>query len=559
MQLDQLNAENSASPMPFNVPRSRVGMRSAMRIDSRNTMPPLARNTDKADRPRQGEEADTHYEESSSIDIDAQPTSMQESLSAASEEEDAWLNDAMPPLSALKRPQREAQPPQLERHRELPISNEQPSNVSKTEDGPGPGMGIRTGHRLWPVVLQLSTHIWEELMRIQGRVPGQKRGMIDFVRRRSLALLRKEPALVGHMHNLEEVEQVLRGVVDEALGYGPLEGLLSDEDVAEIMVVGPHLTFVERMGKIREVNYHFEDERHMMRIIGNMLRRAGRSVEPERATLDVRLPDGTLVNIVMPPPAIKGPTITMRKPSCVQHGLNGLVRLGSMSQEMADFLSTCVRARLNIIICGERRSGRTTLLNALAACIQADERIVTVEEMAELRLSQKHVVTLEAYATEEENQRKSAMRNLVINALRMQPGRLIVGECRGDETETLLSAMYSGYDGSMTTIYARHAQDCLNRLEMMWLVGEPQLLHPTIRKQVARSLNLIIQVGYASDRSRKVLEIVAVQGDDGDRVKLQSIYHYVDAGVDEKTGKVRGSFEPQGVHPACFMVAASAR
>jgi pilus assembly protein CpaF len=248
------------------------------------------------------------------------------------------------------------------------------------------------------------------------------------------------------MHSLEEVEQVLRSVADEVSGYGPLEGLLRDEGVSEIMVVGPRLTYVEREGKIREVRYHFEDEGHMMRIVENILRRAGRHGEQKGPMMNVRLPDGTLVNIVMPPPAIKGPTITMRKPSHIRHGLTGLVRIGSMSQDMADFLATCVRARLNIVICGERRSGRTTLLNALAACIQPDERIVTIEEMAELRLSQKHVVTLEACTTISGEEERSAMRDL-----------------------------------------------------------------------------------------------------------------FVDAGVDEKTGRGRGAFEPRGVHPACFKVAASAR
>ncbi len=204
-----------------------------------------------------------------------------------------------------------------------------------------------------------------------------------------------------------------------------------------------------------------------MRIVENILRRAGRHGEQKGPMMNVRLPDGTLVNIVMPPPAIKGPTITMRKPSHIRHGLTGLVRIGSMSQDMADFLATCVRARLNIVICGERRSGRTTLLNALAACIQPDERIVTIEEMAELRLSQKHVVTLEACTTISGEEGRSAMRDLVANALHMQPGRLIVGECRGDETAKLFQAMHAGYDGSMTTIYAKHALDCLNRLEMM--------------------------------------------------------------------------------------------
>ncbi|HZU67637.1 MAG TPA: ATPase, T2SS/T4P/T4SS family [Ktedonobacteraceae bacterium] len=555
MQVDQLNAEVSASSIPFNTPRARTGMRTALRIDNRSTMPPLARNAeDKSILLQQREE-----EKASPEDIDTLPTLIQESRRSEPGEEDAWLNDVMPPLSALKRPQHEAEPAEPEMPPDTSISHQQSPQVREPEDSPEPGTGICPGHRLWPVVLQLSTRIWEEIMHVQGKVPGQRRGMVDFVRRRALALLRNEPPLAGHMHNLDEVEQVLRGIVDEVLGYGPLEGLLRDDEVTEIMVVGPRLAFVERSGQIREVHCHFEDEQHMMRIIGNMLRHAGRSMEPGRPALDVRLPGGTLVNIVMPPPAIKGPAITMRKPSRVRHGLNELAQLGSMSQEMADFLATCVRARLNIIICGERRSGRTTLLNALATCIPANERIVTVEELAELRLNQKHVVTLEAHSIEEENSRKSAMRDLVANALRMQPGRIIVGECRGAETAVLLSAMHSGYDGSMTTIFARHAQDCAGRLEMLWLMEESHLPFATIRKQVARCLNLIIHTGFASDRSRKVLEIVAVQGDDGDRVKLQSIYHYVDMGIDEKTGKLRGSFEPQGVHPACFTVAASAR
>lgn len=555
MQLDQLKARVSASPMPSSAQRTRTGMRGVMRAGSRYTVPPLTRSASKADPARQEEVCAAQVDVSSLVDTQKLPVPVPEPPGSALVEEDAWLNDSMPPLSALQRPRSEVQPSQSQTQQNTHTNNQPFSQPSQT----GPVTYIRTGHRLWQVVLHISTRIWEELTRVPGRTPGQKRGMVDFVRRRSLALLRNEPALAGHMRNLEEMEQVLHSVVDEVLGCGPLEALLRDESVSEIMVVGPRLTFVERDGKIREVRYHFEDEHHMMRIVENMLRKVGRHVEPNRPTMDARLPDGTLVNIVMPPPAIKGPTITIRKPARIQHGLAGLVRLGAMSQEMADFLATCVRARLNILICGERRSGRTTLLNALAACIAADERIVTIEEMAELRLSQKHVVALETYLIEDEHRRGAAMRNLVMNALRMQPGRLIVGECRGDETVALLQAMHAGYDGSLATIYAKRAQDCLNRLEMMWLVGEPQLPLPVIRKQISRCLNLIIHVGFASDGSRKVLEIVAVQGDDIDGVKQQSIYHYADAGVDEKTGKARGNFEPQGIHPACFTIAASAR
>ncbi|HJT56947.1 MAG TPA: ATPase, T2SS/T4P/T4SS family [Ktedonobacteraceae bacterium] len=555
MQLDQMKARVSTSPVPSGAQRTRAGMRGAMRIGSRYTASPRARNPSKADPARQEEVGAAQVDASSLVDTQTLPASVPEPRNSALAEEDAWLNDSMPPLSALQRPQSESQPSQPQTQQETHINNRQSLHPSQPE----PEAYIRTGHRLWPVVLHLSTRIWEELTRVQGRVPGQKRGLIDFVRRRSLALLRNESALAGHMRNLEEMEQVLHSVVDEVLGYGPLEGLLRDESVSEIMVVGPRLTFVERDGKILEVRYHFEDERHMMRIVENILRKAGRHVETNRLTMDARLPDGTLLNVVMPPPAIKGPTITIRKPSHIQHGLTGLVRLGAMSQEMADFLATCVRARLNILICGERRSGRTTLLNALATCISADERIVTIEDMAELRLSQKHVVALEAYLIEDEHGREAAMRNLVTNAQRMQPGRMIVGECRGDETVALLQAMHAGYDGSLATVYAKQAQDCLNRLEMMWLVGEPQLPLSVIRKQIARCLNLIIHVGFASNGSRKVLEIVAVHGDDVDGVKQQSIYHYADAGVDEKTGKSRGRFEPQGIHPACFTIAASAR
>ena len=366
------------------------------------------------------------------------------------------------------------------------------------------------------------------------------------------------------MHDLVEAEQLLQGIIEEVLGYGPLEPLLKSEDISEITAVGPHHISVMRSGKLQEVADCFEDESHLSRIIESIMRRAGRRIDPHWPMADVRLPDGMCVNVIMPPHAIHGPTITIRK-TARQPLLSmvNLVRLGSMAQEMADFLAACVQSRLNMVICGSVGSGRTTLLNALASCIPTEQRIITIEDVAELQLSQKHVIALESRQGDPFYERSDAvgrvtLRDLVLQALRIRPERLLVGECRGSEVVELLQAMYSGCNGVLTTVYAHNLRDCLTRLEVMYLAGGMNLPIATIRAQIVGALDVIVHVSCLRDGSHKVMNIAEVQGLEGDVIKLQSIFHYQDTELDATTGKLQGIFRPGGFRPHCMAKFAAA-
>src|SRR3989441_8003681 len=326
------------------------------------------------------------------------------------EPEDAWLNDVGP----LSRSQSEANnketvPSELETpletytlldYTEL-LARQYAIPLTRPTPAPAPPQTrIGPEHRLWPVMLRLSERVCQELHHVGptiNRGPTREPALIGFVRSRSLDLLRGDHTLACQVHDLVEAEQLLQGIIEEVLGYGPLEPLLKSEDISEITAVGPHHISVMRNGKLQEVADCFEDECHMSRIIENVLRRASRRIDPRWPMADVRLPDGLCVNVIMPPHAIHGPTITIRKTARQSLlSMGDLVQLGSMTQEMADFLAACVRSRLNMVICGSVGSGRTTLLNALASCIPTEQRIITIEDVAELQLSQKHVIALES-------------------------------------------------------------------------------------------------------------------------------------------------------------------
>jgi len=370
-----------------------------------------------------------------------------------------------------------------------------------------------------------------------------------------LELLREEPALAVQVRDLAEAEQLLQAVVEEVLGYGPLAGLLESEDISEITVIGPLLIYVVRDGKLEEVPEGFEDERHMLRIIENMLQGVGQRLEVSWPMATVRLPGsdgGASVNIVMPPLAVHGPTISIRKRAKRCLSMAELVQLGSLTQEMADFLIACVQARLNIVICGGVGSGRTTLLNALSSCIPAEERIVTVEDCAELQLEQRHVVALESRLIRPDMTRRVEMRDLVLQALRMRPEHLIVGECHGSEVVELLQAMNTGCSGVLTTVYAHNLRDCLTRLEVMCLVGGANLPITTIRAQMVGALDVVVYVSRLRDVSHKVMNIAEVQGLEGDNIRLQSIFHYENMEEDIETGKLQGIFRAGGFRPRCL-------
>jgi pilus assembly protein CpaF len=395
---------------------------------------------------------------------------------------------------------------------------------------------ITVGHPLWPLVLQLSERIWHELYQKPDIASVSDFVLIEFVRKRAIDMLRTEPRIAGQVHDLDHAELVLHSVVNETLGYGPLEPLLRDESVYEITAVGPRFTYIDRNGSIEDVPCVFEDDRHMLRIVENMLRRSGRRSRPNWPLIDARLPDGSLVNIVLPPSAINGPTITVRKRSKKPRTLEDLIQLGALTPAMADYLCACVRNRRTITICGGIASGRTTLLNALCAFIPGGERITTIEEMAELQLSQKHVISLVAQLNGEAG--GVTMHDLVLNALRTGSERIILGECRGSEVSAIMQAIASGYNGVLLNLFANSLDECLTNLETLCLDAAPHpshtahLLADAIRRQLAASLDIIVQVGRLRDGSRKVLNIAEVQCFDGNDLKLHSVYHYKESGSD---------------------------
>ncbi len=362
----------------------------------------------------------------------------------------------------------------------------------------------------------------------------------------------EEAGMQKELQRPEELELLLRLVEDELLGYGPLEPLLADEQVSEVMVVEPTLVYVERGGKILETPIRFQSKGHMLHIINAILRPLGRTVSRAWPLADGRLPDGSRVNVVIPPAAVKGPTLTIRKFARKALTLDDLVRLGTLNEPMAELLRACVVARLNMVVSGGTGSGKTTLLNALSACIPADERIVTIEDAAELQLQQRHVVTLEATPAEPDGSGRVSIRDLVVNALRMRPERIIVGECRSGEALDMLQAMNTGHDGSLTTAHANSPRDCLTRLETMTMMAGLNLPLPVVRRQVAGALQIIVQQARLRDGSRKVTHITEIQGLEGDTVILQDLFRFRETGLDAETNQVLGKFEPGGFRPKCY-------
>lgn len=353
---------------------------------------------------------------------------------------------------------------------------------------------------------------------------------MEYVRVRVLDILRSEPKIAREVRDLSEGKLLLQSVLDEVCGYGPLAPLMQDDSIAEITVVGPRFAYVERNGMVEDIPCTFEDDRHMQRIIENMLRKAGRHMRNDWPIVDVRLPDSSLVNIVMPPSAVNGPTITIRKGSTKPLSIENLLHLGTLSQDMAEFLWASVQAHKNIVICGGVNSGRTTLLNALSAAISTDERIVTIEDVAELRLSQRHVVAMVAQMASPDSTGGVTMRDLVRHALRMGTDRILLGECQGDEVVGLLKAMYNGHNGSLLTLFANDLRGCLTRMEAMYLASGSATPVTMIRNQIATAIDVIVYMARLRDGTRKILNIAEIQGVENDAVKWQNIFFYKGVG-----------------------------
>lgn len=343
---------------------------------------------------------------------------------------------------------------------------------------------------------------------------------------------------------------ISKSIQNEITGLGPLEELINDSTVSEIMVNGPNQIYVERKGKLVLSDVKFQDEEHVRRIIDRIVTPLGRRIDDSNPMVDARLKDGSRVNAIIPPLALCGSTITIRKFSDTPLTIENLMKFGSLSPEMAGFLEAGVRGKLNILVSGGTGSGKTTLLNVLSAFIPHDERIVTIEDAAELKLMQDHVVSLESRPANLEGTGAITIRDLVKNALRMRPDRIVVGEVRGGETLDMLQAMNTGHDGSLTTAHANSARDALARIETMVMMAGMDLPVTAIRQQCAGALDLIVQQARLRDGSRKITSICEITGMEGDIITTQEIFKYVVEGMD-KNNKFVGHFESTGVVPKC--------
>jgi pilus assembly protein CpaF len=342
----------------------------------------------------------------------------------------------------------------------------------------------------------------------------------------------------------EERRELVRQLTDDILGYGPLEQLLRDDSVTEIMVNTFDRIYVERSGKLELSPARFVDSSHVLRIIDKIVSQVGRRIDEASPMVDARLPDGSRVNAIIPPLALNGPSLTIRKFSRDPYTINDLISFGSVSPKAAQFLGACVKGKLNILISGGTGTGKTTTLNAVSAFIPGDERIVTIEDAAELQLQQDHVITLESRPANIEGKGEIKIRELVRNALRMRPDRIIVGEVRGAETLDMLQAMNTGHEGSLTTIHANSPRDALSRLETLVLTAGVELPHRAIREQVASAFDLLIQIQRLVDGSRRVTHISEVLGMESDVVTLQDIFVALPPGEDTAYGGMHRLLSP---------------
>lgn len=345
-----------------------------------------------------------------------------------------------------------------------------------------------------------------------------------------------------------QLQQLETQVLNEFLGLGPIQTFLDDPTITEVMVNGPYHIFIERDGHVTETDVKFNDEAHVYRVIDRILRPLGRRVDRKMPMADARLPDGSRVNIIIPPASIDGPAITIRKFAKEKLVVEDLIRFGSLTQPMAEFLRACVQARLNIIVSGGTGSGKTTLLNVLSNFIPNDERIVTIEDSAELQLAKPHVVRLEARPPDPDGTGRVTIRDLVINALRMRPERIVVGECRGAEALDMLQAMNTGHDGSLTTLHANTPRDAISRLETMCLMAGIDFPIKVIREQIASAIDLIVQTSRLRDGSRKIVQITEVQGMEGDVVVMQPVFHFIERGTTPE-GRVIGEMVSANIRP----------
>jgi len=342
--------------------------------------------------------------------------------------------------------------------------------------------------------------------------------------------------------------QIFSQVMDDLLGYGPIQSLLDDPDVSEIMVNGPKKVFVEKKGQLTKSNVTFDDDDHVVRVIDRIILPLGRRVDFDSPTVDARLPDGSRVNAVVRPVSIDGPSITIRKFRKDKLQVEDLINYGSLTRQMADFLHACVKARFNIIISGGTGSGKTTLLNVMSGFIPENERIITIEDAAELQLQQDHVMRMETKPANSDGQHAVTIRDLVKNSLRMRPDRIVVGEVRGGEALDMLQAMNTGHDGSLTTVHSNAPRDAISRIETLVLMAGMDLPLKVVRQQISCAVDLIVQQTRLKDGQRKVTAVTEVAGMEGDIIVLTDIFKFNQTGV-SADGKVLGEVNATGIRP----------
>jgi pilus assembly protein CpaF len=392
----------------------------------------------------------------------------------------------------------------------------------------------------------------EAKFRVQNRLINELDPKLDLtnqveVRRQIEELFGKIADEEGLALTRAERVRMLEQITDEILGLGPMEPLLRDETITEVMVNGPQQVYIEREGRLELTNVTFQNDEHVMKIIQRIIAPIGRRVDESSPMVDARLADGSRVNAIIPPLSLVGPVITIRKFSATPFTVEDLVRFGTATPEMFEFLEACVKARLNIFVSGGTGSGKTTMLNILSSFIPDDERIVTIEDAAELQLRQEHVITLEARPSNIEGKGAIPIRELVRNSLRMRPDRIVVGECRSGEALDMLQAMNTGHDGSMSTGHANTPRDMLSRLETMVLMAGMDLPLKAIREQIASAVDLIVHQNRLKDGTRKIVNITEVQGMEGDVIVMQDIFVFEQTAVLE--GKIQGKLRPTGIRP----------
>ncbi len=436
------------------------------------------------------------------------------------------------------------------------------SRLGATENAPGSGPPRGTTSELGalrrPAIANASataprTDSFNELKtRVQNRLISELDPRMDLANheevRRTVeetfqSVLEAENIVLTRVERLRLYEAISA----EILGYGPIEPLLKDDSVSEIMVNGPRQVYVERAGKLVLSDVVFQDDDHVMRVIDRIVSPLGRRIDESSPMVDARLPDGSRINAVIPPISLVGPTLTIRKFAKDPLTSEDLIRFGTVSREMVTFLKACVEARLNVVVSGGTGSGKTTTLNVLSSFIPDDERIITIENAAELQLRQDHVVTLESRPSNIEGRGEITIRDLVVNSLRMRPDRIVVGECRSGEALDMLQAMNTGHDGSMTTAHANTPRDALSRLETMCLMAGVELPVRAIREQISAAVDLIIQQARLKDGTRRVVAVTEVQGMEGDVIVLQDVFVFEHTGMEN--GKIVGRMKPTGIRP----------